>query len=54
MLVEQSINVAATVARRAVFMERGAVAFEGLTEDLIEEADRTERGRQSLARLLEG
>ncbi|HEY8740745.1 MAG TPA: MFS transporter [Candidatus Dormibacteraeota bacterium] len=38
-LVEQSINVAVTIARRAVFMERGAVAFEGLTEDLMARGD---------------
>ncbi|MFN2462423.1 MAG: MFS transporter, partial [Candidatus Dormibacteria bacterium] len=38
-LVEQSINVAATIARRAVFMERGAVSFEGLTEDLLSRGD---------------
>ncbi|GAC1328634.1 MAG: hypothetical protein NVSMB17_04280 [Candidatus Dormibacteria bacterium] len=38
-LVEQSINVAATIAGRAVFMERGAVAFEGQTEELLARGD---------------
>jgi len=34
-LVEQSINVALELARRAVFMERGEVRFDGTTEDLL-------------------
>jgi len=38
-LVEQSINVAMTIAKRAVFMERGAVSYEGLTEDLMSRGD---------------
>ncbi|MCI0584886.1 MAG: ATP-binding cassette domain-containing protein, partial [Chloroflexi bacterium] len=36
MLVEQSVNVALTVCRRAVFMEKGEVRFEGATADLLE------------------
>ncbi len=38
-LVEQSINVALTVADRAYFMEKGEVRFEGPTEDLLERGD---------------
>ncbi len=34
-LVEQSINVALTVADRAYFMEKGEVRFEGPTEELL-------------------
>ncbi|MER6007841.1 MFS transporter [Nonomuraea angiospora] len=34
MLVEQSVNVALTVARRACFMERGQVRFDGPTVEL--------------------
>ncbi len=34
-LVEQSINVALTVADRAYFLEKGEVRFDGLTEDLM-------------------
>jgi ABC-type branched-subunit amino acid transport system ATPase component/predicted MFS family arabinose efflux permease len=34
-LVEQSVNLALSVATRAYFMERGAVRFEGPTADLI-------------------
>jgi branched-chain amino acid transport system ATP-binding protein len=34
-LVEQSINVALTVADRAYFLEKGEVRFDGLTDDLI-------------------
>ncbi|MFN2466073.1 MAG: ATP-binding cassette domain-containing protein, partial [Candidatus Dormibacteria bacterium] len=33
-VVEQSVDVALMLARRAVFMEKGAVRFEGLTSDL--------------------
>ena len=29
-IVEQSLNVAATIADRAVFMEKGEIRFEGL------------------------
>jgi branched-chain amino acid transport system ATP-binding protein len=38
-LVEQSINVAFTVAERAYFLEKGEVRFEGLTADLLERDD---------------
>jgi ABC-type branched-subunit amino acid transport system ATPase component len=41
-LVEQSVNVALSIARRAYFMERGQVRFEGNAEDL--------RGRDDLLR----
>jgi len=34
-LVEQSVNVALSVAQRAVFMEKGEVRFEGATRDLL-------------------
>jgi branched-chain amino acid transport system ATP-binding protein len=35
-LVEQSVNVALTVANRAYFMEKGEVRFEGPTRELLE------------------
>ncbi|MEY2567473.1 MAG: hypothetical protein QOE35_2002, partial [Actinomycetota bacterium] len=38
-LVEQSINVALTVADRAYFMEKGEVRFEGSTAELLERDD---------------
>jgi branched-chain amino acid transport system ATP-binding protein len=38
-LVEQSVNVALTLASRAVFMEKGEVRFEGPTSDLITRPD---------------
>ncbi|HZQ26217.1 MAG TPA: MFS transporter [Acidimicrobiales bacterium] len=38
-LVEQSVNVALTVAERAVFMEKGEVKFEGPTADLLARPD---------------
>src|SRR4051794_12325620 len=38
-LVEQSVNVALTVATRAYFMEKGQVRFEGPTADLLERED---------------
>ncbi len=38
-LVEQSLNVAAALAGRAVFMEKGAVRFEGPTKQLLERSD---------------
>ena len=38
-LVEQSVNVALTVADRAVFMEKGEVRFEGATADLLARPD---------------
>src|SRR4051812_16097168 len=38
-IVEQSINVALNLAERAVFMEKGAVRFEGATADLLDRPD---------------
>jgi ABC-type branched-subunit amino acid transport system ATPase component/MFS family permease len=38
-LVEQSINVALTVAERACFMEKGEIRFSGPTADLLERPD---------------
>jgi ABC-type branched-subunit amino acid transport system ATPase component/ABC-type branched-subunit amino acid transport system permease subunit len=38
-IVEQSVNVALEVARRAVFLERGSVRFSGATADLMERND---------------
>jgi ABC-type branched-subunit amino acid transport system ATPase component len=38
-LVEQSVNVALTVAQRAYFMERGTIRFSGATADLLERKD---------------
>ena len=38
-LVEQSINVALTVAERAYFMEKGEVRFSGATSELLERDD---------------
>ena len=38
-LVEQSINVAFTIADRAVFMEKGEVRFQGETADLLARPD---------------
>jgi ABC-type branched-subunit amino acid transport system ATPase component/MFS family permease len=38
-LVEQSVNVALTLADRAVFMEKGEVRFEGRTAELLERGD---------------
>jgi ABC-type branched-subunit amino acid transport system ATPase component len=34
-LVEQSVNIALSVARHAYFMERGEVRFDGPSEDLL-------------------
>ena len=39
LLVEQSVNVALTVAERAVFMEKGEIRFAGRTEELLERPD---------------
>ena len=39
MLVEQSVNVALSVADRAYFMEKGEVRFEGPTRELLERDD---------------
>jgi branched-chain amino acid transport system ATP-binding protein len=38
-VVEQSVNVALTVATRAYFMEKGEVRFSGPTEELLERGD---------------
>jgi len=38
-LVEQSVNVALTVAERAIFMEKGEVKFVGETRELLERPD---------------
>jgi branched-chain amino acid transport system ATP-binding protein len=38
-LVEQSVNIALTVAHRALFMEKGEVRFSGATEDLLHRDD---------------
>ncbi|HUR51943.1 MAG TPA: ATP-binding protein [Mycobacteriales bacterium] len=38
-LVEQSVNVALTLADRAYFLEKGAVRFQGPTADLLERDD---------------
>lgn len=38
-VVEQSVNVALSLAERAVFMEKGQVRFEGPTRDLLERPD---------------
>jgi branched-chain amino acid transport system ATP-binding protein len=39
LLVEQSVNVALTLARRVYFMEKGRIVHEGLAEDLIARPD---------------
>ncbi len=38
-LVEQSVNVALTMAHRAVFMEKGEIRFSGPTAELMERSD---------------
>jgi ABC-type branched-subunit amino acid transport system ATPase component len=38
-IVEQSVNVALTIADRAIFMEKGQVRFEGPATDLLERDD---------------
>src|SRR4051812_37892149 len=38
-LVEQSVNIALTIASRAYFMEKGEVRFSGPTEELLERGD---------------
>src|SRR5207302_3993880 len=38
-LVEQSVNVALTVANRGYFMEKGEVRFSGPTAELLERGD---------------
>ncbi|MGQ0433307.1 MAG: ATP-binding protein [Microthrixaceae bacterium] len=39
LIVEQSVNVALSIAHRAVFMEKGQVRFEGAAEDLRDRRD---------------
>ena len=38
-IVEQSLNVALSIADRAVFMEKGRVRFEGSAAELLERDD---------------
>jgi ABC-type branched-subunit amino acid transport system ATPase component len=38
-VVEQSLNIAAELCDRAIFLEKGAVRFEGRTADLLEQDD---------------
>lgn len=38
-VVEQSVNVALTLAKRAVFMEKGEIRFDGATEALLGRSD---------------
>ena len=38
-IVEQSLNVALSIADRAVFMEKGEVKFEGVASELLERDD---------------
>ena len=38
-LVEQSVNVALTLAHRAYFMEKGEVRFSGPTSELLQRSD---------------
>ncbi len=38
-LVEQSLNIAASVCERSIFLEKGAVHFQGRTADLLERDD---------------
>jgi ABC-type branched-subunit amino acid transport system ATPase component len=39
LIVEQSLNVAAAVADRAVFLEKGRVRFEGAVSELMTRGD---------------
>jgi ABC-type branched-subunit amino acid transport system ATPase component len=39
LLVEQSLNIAAQLCDRAVFMEKGEVRFQGPTNELLERDD---------------
>jgi ABC-type branched-subunit amino acid transport system ATPase component len=39
LLVEQSLNIAASLCERAIFMEKGTVRFEGRTTDLLDNDD---------------
>ena len=38
-LVEQSLNVALSVANRAIFLEKGQIRFEGPTQELLDRDD---------------
>jgi ABC-type branched-subunit amino acid transport system ATPase component len=37
--VEQSLNIAAEICERSIFLEKGQVRFEGPTRDLISRDD---------------
>ena len=39
LIVEQSLNMAAKIAERAYYMEKGQIRFEGAIRDLIEQGD---------------
>jgi ABC-type branched-subunit amino acid transport system ATPase component/predicted MFS family arabinose efflux permease len=39
LIVEQSLNVALSIADRAIFLEKGSVRFEGAAQDLLERDD---------------
>jgi ABC-type branched-subunit amino acid transport system ATPase component/predicted MFS family arabinose efflux permease len=39
LIVEQSLNVALSIADRAIFLEKGEVRFEGVAQDLLERDD---------------
>jgi len=39
LIVEQSVNIALTLAQRAVFMEKGEIRFDGPTEELLGRPD---------------
>ena len=39
LLVEQSLNIALSLAARAYFMEKGEVRFSGPTSDLVDRGD---------------
>ena len=38
-VVEQSLNIALSIANRAVFLEKGQVRFEGAAQELVERDD---------------
>jgi ABC-type branched-subunit amino acid transport system ATPase component len=38
-VVEQSLNIAAELCERSIFLEKGQVRFEGLTRDLLARDD---------------
>jgi ABC-type branched-subunit amino acid transport system ATPase component len=39
LIVEQSLNVALSIADRAIFLEKGEVRFEGPAQELLERDD---------------